>query len=297
MKRFEGNPILEPIGEHKWESRLVFNAAAILLNNQVHLLYRAMGNDHISRLGYAVSTDGYHIDKRLPDPVFVPINDEEKDGVEDPRITLIGDKLVMAYTAFGNHVRDKVFQVGLANISLKDFLAENWNWHRNPLPYPGIRNKNGLIFSKKINDQYIMFHRLDPDVCIARSNDLINWNKLKFVMGPRQKSWDSWKVGTTGPPLELNEGWLFIYHGVDYEKTYRLGVALLDKHNPEQVLYRSNDPILVPDKDFERYGDVPNVVYSCGHVLIDNKLLLYYGGADSVLGVVTYDLAELLPKK
>jgi len=97
--------------------------------------------------------------------------------------------------------------------------------------------------------------------------------------------------------LELNEGWLFIYHGVDYEKTYRLGVALLDRQNPEKVIYRRDEPILNPERDHERFGDVPNVVYSCGHVTIDNQILVYYGGADSVLCVATYDLAELLPKK
>jgi len=116
-------------------------------------------------------------------------------------------------------------------------------------------------------------------------------------MGPRQKSWDSWKIGTTGPPIELNEGWLFLYHGVDYEKTYCLGVALLDKQNIEDVIYRCEEPILRPEKVYERFGDVRNVVYSCGYVAIDDKILVYYGGADSVLGVATYDLAELLPKK
>ena len=297
MKRFEGNPILEPIGTHNWESRLVFNAAAISVNKQVHLIYRAMGNDHISRLGYAVSSDGYHIDERLPYPIFEPSSDKESEGCEDPRLTLIDDRLHMAYTAFGNYARQKVFQIAQTSISIEDFLEKKWHWEERSLIFPGIRNKNGLIFPIKINGEYIMFHRLDPDVCIARSDNLKNWHSLKFVMGPRQKSWDSWKIGTTGPPIELNEGWLFIYHGVDYEKTYRLGVALLDKQNPEEIIYRRDEPILNPEKDHERFGDVPNVVYSCGHVTIDNQILVYYGGADSVLCVATYDLAELLPKK
>jgi beta-1,2-mannobiose phosphorylase / 1,2-beta-oligomannan phosphorylase len=116
-------------------------------------------------------------------------------------------------------------------------------------------------------------------------------------MGPRQKSWDSWKIGTTGPPIELNEGWLFIYHGVDFERVYSLGVALLDRNNPEEVIYRCTEPILKPEKDYEHFGDVPNVVYSCGSVLLDDQVLVYYGGADSVLGIATYDLSELLPKR
>ncbi len=256
-----------------------------------------MGNDHISRIGYAVSSDGYNIDERLPDPILAPISEEEKEGCEDPRLTLLDDRLHLVYTAFGQHEREKVFQIAQTSISTEDFLAKQWSWEKRSLPFPGIRNKNGLLLPKKINGQYVMFHRLDPDLCIAQSCDLQNWFGLKYIMGPRQKSWDSWKIGTTGPPIELNEGWLFIYHGVDYEKTYRLGVALLDKQNPEEIIYRCDEPILRPEKEYERFGDVQNVVYSCGHVIIDNQILIYYGGADSVLGVATYDLAELLPRK
>jgi beta-1,2-mannobiose phosphorylase / 1,2-beta-oligomannan phosphorylase len=297
LKRFEGNPILEAIGKHSWESRLVFNAAAIYADKQVHLIYRAMGNDHISRLGYAVSSDGYYIDERLPYPVFEPSNLMEAEGVEDPRLTLIGDEVYMAYTAFGNYVRQKLFQIGLTSITLKDFLNKEWKWRERIYPFMGIRNKNGVLLPKKIDGEYVLFHRLDPDISIARSKDFDDWCGMKFVMGPRQKSWDSWKVGTTGPPFELNEGWLFIYHGVNFEKRYSLGVALLDRDNPEVVKYRCEDPILTPQEDYERFGDVQNVVYSCGNVLLDGKVLVYYGGADSVLGVATFDLSELLPKK
>jgi len=297
LKRFEGNPILEPIGSHSWESRLVFNAGAVLVGGRVHLVYRAMGNDNVSRLGYASSLDGYHFDCRSPDPVFEPVTEAEVDGVEDPRLTLFGDKIFLAYTAFGNYMRDKVYQVGLSSISLNDFLATNWVWGERIFTFPGIRNKNAFVFPKKFDGEYVLFHRLDPDICVSRSEDFVDWCGLKFVLGPRIGMWDSLKVGTTGPPIEVSEGWLMLYHGVDFDKTYRLGSVLLDKTDPSKVIYRCKDPILEPELDFERYGDVPNVVYSCGHVVLDGKVLVYYGGADSVLGVVTYDLAELLPKK
>jgi predicted GH43/DUF377 family glycosyl hydrolase len=104
-------------------------------------------------------------------------------------------------------------------------------------------------------------------------------------------------VGAAGTPIELNEGWLFIYHGVNFEKVYSLGVALLDRNNPEKILYRREEPILTPAEDYERFGKVPNVVFSCGNVLMDEQVLVYYGGGDSVLCVATYDLCELLPKK
>ena len=141
-----------------------------------------------------------------------------------------------------------------------------------------------------------MFHRFDPDICIAYSEDLKRWYNIRSVFGPRYKKWDSWKIGAGGTPIELNEGWLFIYHGINHEKIYSLGVTLLDKDNPEKVLLRSEKPILTPKKNYERYGKVPNVVFSCGNVQIDNKILIYYGGADSVLCVASYDINELIPE-
>jgi predicted GH43/DUF377 family glycosyl hydrolase len=256
-----------------------------------------MGNDHVSRLGYASSSDGYHFNERLPHPVFSPMNDSESDGCEDPRLTLLDNSLVMAYTAFGYYASQRVYQVALTSITVQDFVEKRWSWDRRRLVFPGIRNKNGLVFPRKIRDEYVLFHRLGLDVCIAHSSDLQRWYDIEFVMGTREKRWDSWKIGTTGPPIELNEGWLFIYHGVNYDRVYSLGAALLDRDNPKNVLYRSEKPILTPEEDYERFGTVPNVVYSCGSVLMDNRVLVYYGGADSVLCVATYEVSELLPKR
>jgi predicted GH43/DUF377 family glycosyl hydrolase len=203
----------------------------------------------------------------------------------------------MAYTAYGVHSQHRVYQVGLTSIRLKDFVNRKWKWSERILAFPGIHNKDAVIFPKKFKGEYVMFHRLEPDVCIARSPDLQRWHGLRFVFGPRNDGWDSWKVGASGPPILVNEGWLLIYHGVSLDKIYSLGVALLDKKDPEQVLYRSEKPILTPTEDYERFGKVPNVVFSCGQVMLDDKILIYYGGADTVLCVATYELGELLPKK
>jgi len=89
----------------------------------------------------------------------------------------------------------------------------------------------------------------------------------------------------------------FFYHGVSFENVYSLGVLLLDRANPETILYRSETPILTPVADYERFGKVPNVVFSCGNVLINDEVLVYYGGADSVMCVATYELNELMPKE
>ena len=291
MKRFKGNPILKPIPEHSWENRAVFNAGVLYVNRRVHILYRAIGDDGVSRLGYASSLDGYHIEERLASPIFEPVNYVEKDGCEDPRLTLLGKQIIMTYTALRNSVG---YRIALSSISIDDFINKRWNWRDRWIPFTGVRNKDAVILPRKIGGRYVMFHRIHPSIWIAYSNDLQRWTVTEAIVRPRVGRWDYWKIGAGAPPIEIDEGWLFIYHGVNVEKVYRLGVLLLDKDDPRKVLYRSEKPILEPTKDYERFGRVPNVVFSCGAILRDNQVLVYYGGADSVICVATYDLSELI---
>ena len=289
MRRFEGNPILTPVVNHAWESRVVFNPAAVYLDKRVHILYRAIGEDGVSRLGYASSSDGYHIDERLLHPVFEPILPVEKNGCEDPRLTEMEDRCIMTYTAYGD-----IYQIGLTTISIENMQNKKWDWEERVFPFPNIRNKNAVIFPRRVNDRYLMCHRLDPDIYIAYSDDLRTWEDTILLMRPRSGFWDCVKIGAAGPPIELDEGWLLVYHGVDVKRTYRLGVTILDKENPERVVYRSKIPILEPTEDYERFGFVPNVVFSCGTILLDGQLLIYFGCADTVVGVATFDLDEII---
>jgi predicted GH43/DUF377 family glycosyl hydrolase len=272
---------------------MVFNAAATYLDNRVHILYRAIGDDGVSRLGYASSSDGVSIDERLPSPVFEPTGAKERWGCEDPRLTPIGERFIMTYTAFHDRILC-AFQIAMTSISQKDFINKHWNWNGRWYPFPGVQNKNAVIFPRKINGSYIMVHRFHPDICIAYSRDLRRWNDIRALMGPRQGMWDCMKVGAAGPPIEIDEGWLMVYHGVDERRIYRLGVTILDKRKPEILRYRSEEPILEPREDYERFGFVPNVVFSCGSILLDNKLFVYYGGADTVIGVATFNLNEII---
>jgi predicted GH43/DUF377 family glycosyl hydrolase len=289
MVRFEGNPILEPVEAHEWESRYVFNTAMVRLGGRIHYFYRAMGEDMVSRLGYASSKDGCRVDERLPHPVFEPANSLEKYGCEDPRITVLNGRCYMTYTAYGD-----IYQIGITSISPEDLLGKRWAWGERLFPFPNIKNKNAVIFPGRVDGRYAMCHRLDPDIHVAFSKDLRSWGESELVMSPRQGRWDCVKVGAAGPPIEIDEGWLLIYHGVDSNRTYRLGSAILDKENPPKVVYRSEDPFLEPCEDYERNGWVPNVVFSCGSVLVGDRLLVSYGGADTVIGVATFDLKEIL---
>jgi predicted GH43/DUF377 family glycosyl hydrolase len=294
MERFAGNPILRPIEEHAWESREVFNPAAVYLDGKVHLLYRAMGNDNVSRIGYATSTDGIHIDERLDIPVYEPKANCEKDGCEDPRVTEIDGQLVMAYTALREYSHLQVFQIALTTIQKDEFLQRKWNWTPRKLPFPGIHNKDGVLFPQKIEGRYAMLHRIDPDLCIGYSEDMVHWCDIKSLMKPRATGWDNWKIGAAGTPIKFDDFWLVIYHGVSVERLYSLGIILLDGNNPERVLCRSRKAILTPKMDYERFGKVPNVVFSCGNVIIGDELFVFYGGADSVICVASVKLEKLL---
>ena len=289
MVRFEGNPILKPIEAHEWESRHVFNTAMVWLGGRIHYFYRAMGKDMVSRLGYASSRDGCRVDERLPHPVFEPATSLEKYGCEDPRITVLNGRCYMTYTAYGD-----IYQIGITSISPEDLLGKRWEWGERFFPFPNTKNKNAVIFPRRVDGRYAMCHRLDPDIHVAFSKDLRSWAESELVMGPRHGRWDCVKVGAAGPPIEIDEGWLLIYHGVDSDRTYRLGSAILDKENPRKVVHRSEDPFLEPCEDYERNGWVPNVVFSCGSVLVGDKLLVSYGGADTVIGVATFELEEIL---
>lgn len=302
--RAEGNPILMPIPEHAWESRAVFNAAAIDHSGSVHLLYRAMGADSTSVMGYARLEDGIHVSERLTTPAYVPRESFEakggapdgNSGCEDPRLTLLDDTLTVCYTAYDG--RQSV-RGAISSIPVKDFVDKKFtNWSKPVLITPeGIADKDVCIFPERINGKVAVMHRLDPNVCIEMfdSVEKIHTIDRAFdLMGPRPGMWDGHKVGGGSPPLRVPEGWLFIYHAIAPDKkTYRLGAALLDE-SAERVISRMVAPILEPLEEWEKHGQIGDVVFTCGIVRRDDTLFVYYGGADSKLGVATFSLSKLM---
>lgn len=282
LQRYAGNPILKPKREHPWEALNVFNAAAVYYNGLFHLLYRAQGPNYVSTIGYAVSRDGFDW-LRLDRPVLEPANEFETKGVEDPRITRIGDTFYMAYTAYSDHGT----RVSLAASS--NLIA----WERLGVILPGEDNKDVALFPEKIGGRYILLHRRPPHIWIAYSDDLLHWTDHQVIIRPRPETWEHLKIGIAGPPEKTDYGWLLIYHGVDADKVYRLGVALLDLDDPSKVIRRQEEPILEPEEEWELHGDVPNVVFSCGQVMMNDALYVYYGGADRVIGVATADREQV----
>lgn len=301
--RAKENPLLSPT-QNEWEKTAVFNPAAIDLGGCVHLLYRAMGPENTSTIGYARSKNGIKF-VRDKEPCYVPREEFEKkkgsptgnSGCEDPRLTKIGDTIYMVYTAYDglNPTR-----VAMTSISSKDFLAKKWDkWAKPVLTTPdNVNDKDTCLMPEKVGGQYMLLHRIDPQLC-ADFLDTLDFKKSRLtrcieIMGPRAGMWDSQKIGIAGPPIKTRSGWLLIYHGVSKTNTYRLGAVLLDLKNPSVVVSRSVDTIFEPLEEYERVGVVRNAVFSCGMVLRGDNLLLYYGGADTVIGVAKVSLKKLL---
>jgi len=302
LKRYEKNPIIKPILEHPWESYMTFNCAAIELENKIHIVYRARGvAGGISRLGYAVTSDGFNIEERLEHPIYLPDpeNDLEMFGCEDPRITRIGDTLYMCYTAFGmvpglTKRRINSVQLAITTIKVKDFLNRKWNkWSKPIYPFPRVDNKDSFILSEKYKGKYVLYHRIPPHIWIAYSKDLKDWYNLRIIMQPKY-DWEYAKLGGGAPSIKTNEGWLFIYHAVDRNYTYRLGAALIDLENPERVIKRAKVPLLSPETPEEKTGDVGNVTFTCGAVVKNDTLFVYYGAADTVINVATAKLSDVI---
>jgi beta-1,2-mannobiose phosphorylase / 1,2-beta-oligomannan phosphorylase len=296
------NPILSPRG-NGFESRDVFNPAAIDINGSVYILYRAMDAANTSTIGLAISQDGSAVKERLETPVYVPRADFEmkrgsptgNSGCEDPRIVRIDDTLYMTYTAYDG-VHSPIGAV--SSISVDDFLARRFEkWTMPLLLTPdNVDDKDLALLPQKINGNYLLYHRVNSQICADLLPDLTSGKRVSRcieVMGPRKGMWDGEKVGSTAPPIRVGDNWLMIYHGVSAHGTYRLGAALLGPDGTT-LLARAADPIFEPVEKYEKEGEISNVVFACGAVVRGDILFLYYGAADKVIGVATASLAHLI---
>ncbi len=304
FRRQKENPIITPHPQHPWESKATLNPGAISLEGSVHLLYRAMSQDNTSVLGYAKTRDGIHLDYRSPTPVYMPREPFEQklvpntgSGCEDPRLTQIGDKVYMFYTAFdGKHLP----RVAVTWILVNDFIRQTWNWAKPVLiSSPDFDDKDACIFPEKIDGKYLIIHRCGDDIDYSFSINLDfyghTWLEEYRWIAPRNGMWDDRKIGVAAPPLKTELGWILFYHGISSEDhVYRVGACLLDLKNPTNVLARLDNPIFEPETDYEKIGIVQNVVFPCGAVICGKNIFMYYGAGDKVIGVATISLNDLL---
>ncbi len=307
---YEKNPIIAPSQENVWEAWQTFNPGVILLNNKVHFLYRAIGPDGLSRLGYAVSGDGFHIDERFPSPVYEHLLQSDNSdhyfypsggswgGCEDPRIVQVDDEdvLYMTYTACDGGLR-----VALTSIKLNDFLHKRWNWAPPVMLSPrNETHKNWVLLPKKINGKYGILHSITPKISLAYLDDLRTGNGLPIQSAyynvARKGGWEECLRGVGPSPIETKHGWLVLYHAVQKKDPgkYKVGAMLLDLHDPTRVLAYAKEPILEPLKIHDGIGFKPGIVYASGAVAKNGLLLVYFGRADSYIGVAYAPLDEFV---
>jgi predicted GH43/DUF377 family glycosyl hydrolase len=286
--RLSNKPVISPVGQ-SWESAGTFNPAVTMRDGEVVMLYRAQGADGTSRLGYAESDDGIHFN-RHPDPVLSPETSQEKDGgVEDPRVVKFGDTYYLTYTAYNK----KDAQLSLA--TSRDLV----HWDRKGVILPAYKGnwnvgwtKSGAIVPEKIGGRYWMYFlgtssdRTDQ-TGLAYSTDLIHWTEATTipVLPRRPGKFDSRVVEPGPPPLITEDGIVLIYNAADDKLVYRTAVAVFDRNDPRKLLSRSSEPVFAPEQDWEKSGQVPNVVFVEGMVEKNGRYFFYYGGADKYVGV------------
>jgi predicted GH43/DUF377 family glycosyl hydrolase len=294
--RHPANPILTA-GEWPAHINAVFNPAACEVDGHTVLLCRTEDARGISHLWAARSADGVGGWEVDPAPLLSPDPSipEEQWGFEDARVVFLPelDRWVITCTAYGPP-GPAVF------LATTDFRTVT----RHGLVMPP-EDKNAAVLPRRIGGDWFLLHRPvslvsgpKAEIWASRSRDLEAWRAPERVLATREGAWwDSVRVGIGPPPLETEDGWLLIYHGVRMAAggpIYRVGLALLDLENPTRVIHRSPSWVLSPATPYERIGDVPNVVFPCGATLRDQRLFLYYGAADTTVALATADLDELM---
>jgi predicted GH43/DUF377 family glycosyl hydrolase len=317
LNKHHKNPLLSPKPYLDWQAGGTFNPAAFTDDNgRVHVVYRAVGSDGVSRLGYASSSDQLHFDDHEVYPVFsmsydhLSITPKRYDpilypsggsfgGCEDPRMVRIDERIYVTFSAFDNWGS---IRVGLISIHEYDFFNKRWNW-TDPLLIspPGQVHKNWVLFPEKIHGKFAIIHSIVPEVLVEYV-DTLNAN-TKPIESPRpagpqpgkKGSWDDRIRGAGPPPIKTEKGWLLLYHAMEKGEhhKYKIGAMLLDLRDPSKVIARARQPIMEPDMWYEDDWK-PGIVYACGATVKDDTLYVYYGGGDKHICVAHTSLSGLL---
>lgn len=182
-------------------------------------------------------------------------------------------------------------RVAITSIEVDDFLGKRWNWEKpKMISPPGEIHKNWMLFPEKINGKFALLHSITHNQVDIEYLDDLDFKNQPFVRSHyrrtwREDCWDTWVRGAGPPPIKTEEGWLLFYHAMDRldQGKYKLGAMILDTRNPSKVLYRAKKPLIEPDQNYENEGFKGGVVYACGATALDNRLFVYYGGADTVV--------------
>ena len=229
----------------------------------------------------------FNPDEELSERVIFPITDSQSNGIEDARFVEFcnGDRKTYyaTYTAYsGKAIRSEL-------IETRDFLS----FRMSPLHGTAAHNKGMALFPRRIDGKYAMIARQDNEnLYLIYSDDLYRWDGGQAILKP-QFPWEFVQIGNCGSPIELDEGWLLLTHGVGPVRKYSIGAALLDKRDPSRVLARSSEPLLRPEPS-EREGYVPNVVYTCGAMRHNDQIILPYAVSDTYSNFATMKISSLM---
>lgn len=329
--------ILSPT-DREFEKYGVLNAGVYQDGNTVHLFYRAVQYGNLSTIGYAKSEGPFNITQRNEEP-YIDIDFEyEKHGVEDPRIVKIDDTFYLTYTAYNGinalgalatskdlitFEKQGIVTPEITYEAYKNLVTSRGDEDLNPKylfyynlfseiglvadKFRLLRDKDVVMFPRKINGKFAMLHRIWPGIQIVyfdHWSDLTKefWknylrNLTDYIVMDPKGVFEVNYIGAGGPPIETEDGWLLIYHGVQETitgKTYHAKAALLHLDNPEIEIARLPYPIFSPTAVWEKVGAVNNVVFPTGHAIFGNDLYIYYGVADSSIAVAKLDIKELL---
>ncbi len=296
--RVSNDPVVSPQGEG-FESAGTFNPTVAKKGGKFVMLYRAQDRKGTSSLGYASSDDGVHFVRRS-EPVLVAETPYEKGGgVEDPRVVRIDDTFYLTYTGY-NNVTGIGPQHGDAQLCMAT-STDLIHWKRLGVIMPAYKGKwnvgwtkSGAILPEKINGKYWMYYLADAagqltQMSIAYSTDLVHWTEALDhpVLSSRPHAFDSTVVEPGPAPFMTEKGIFLIYNGADDKSVYRTGWVVFDKNDPTKVLARANEPVFGPGPEWEKTGQVPNVVFVEGLVRDGKRWLFYYGGADKYVGLAS----------
>jgi predicted GH43/DUF377 family glycosyl hydrolase len=301
--RESDKPIISPQG-NGFESAGTFNPTVVKHNGKFVMLYRAQDLHGKSSLGYATSGDGVHFVRRSQPVMVAEAPYETGGGVEDPRVVRIGDSFYLTYTAYNKQGGQGMHANGSIHGDAQLCLATSTDlihWKRQGVIMPAYQGKwnvgwtkSGAIVPEKIKGKYWMYYLADgakqlTQMSIAYSTDLMYWTDgLDHpVLSSRPKMFDSQVVEPGPAPVLTEKGIFLIYNGADDDNVYRTGWVLFNRNDPTKVLARAELPIFEPVHDWEKIGQVPNVVFVEGLVRDGNRWLFYYGGADKYVGVAS----------
>ena len=295
MRRSEQNPILTRRDIPSRDVTSVFNPGAIRWGDEIALLLRVQTRGRETLLWPARSQDGVKFEV-APEPISIEGLDLTGiHHVYDPRLTMLEGVLHVVFAVD----TDDGCRLGIARS--RDFER----FELVSLDATGER-RNGVLFPERVGGRYLRLERPNTksqegsgdQIWLAESQDLVDWADVAPVMEGRWHYWDE-RIGSGPPPIRVDEGWLHLFHGIATHfmsvNIYQLGVVLLDADDPSRVLARSRENVLEPREMYEMVGQVPNVVFPSGWVRDGaDDLLIYYGAADTCVGLARTTVGELL---